>query len=84
MYYSYDLICYSSITTSYIFPFFRPLLKQIKESSETRIILDCKTDSIFEILKQAQQVGVMTAYHNYFITSLVKKLCENRGQKKLK
>ena len=49
----------------------RPLLKDIKAAGVTRIILDCKTESIYEILKQAQQVGVMTAYHNYFITSLV-------------
>ena len=51
--------------------FFRPLLKDIKASGETRIVLDCKTEHIQEVLKQAQQVGVMTAYHNYFITSLV-------------
>ena len=75
---SYSLFYISYILIWYYYRFFRPLLKQIKEASETRIILDCKTDSIFEILKQAQQVGVMTAYHNYFITSLVKKyMCAN-------
>ena len=41
---------------------------------EMRIILDCKLENIQEILKQAQQVGIMTAYHTFLITSLVKKL----------
>ena len=52
--------------------YYRPLLKDIKSSQQHRIILDCKTDNIFEIFKQAQQVGVMTAYDNYFVTSLVR------------
>ena len=51
---------------------YRPLLKDIKSSGATRIVLDCNTENIFEILKQAQQVGIMTAYHTFFITSLVK------------
>eukprot|EP00095_Tigriopus_kingsejongensis_P005732 maker-scaffold28_size608977-snap-gene-0.9 protein:Tk05732 transcript:maker-scaffold28_size608977-snap-gene-0.9-mRNA-1 annotation:"glutamate receptor kainate 2-like isoform x4" len=49
---------------------YRPLLKDIKQMGENRIILDCKPEHIFEILKQAQQVGIMTAYHTFFITSL--------------
>ena len=51
---------------------YRPLLKDIKSSGATRIVLDCNTENIFEILKQAQQVGIMTAYHTFFITSLVR------------
>ena len=38
---------------------------------EMRIILDCKLENIGEVLKQSQQVGIMTAYHTFFITSLV-------------
>ena len=52
----------------------RPILKDIKASSETHIVLDCQALSIPEILKQAQQVGIMTAYHNWLITSLVSHL----------
>ncbi|XP_059083805.1 glutamate receptor ionotropic, kainate 2-like [Tigriopus californicus] len=48
----------------------RPLLKDIKQLGENRIILDCKNDHVQEILKQAQQVGIMTAYHTFFITTL--------------
>jgi ionotropic glutamate receptor len=39
--------------------------------AEFRIVLDCKLENIHEVLKQAQQVGIMTAYHQYFITNLV-------------
>ena len=60
-----------TLTLLGFFSFFRPLLKDIKSSNEHRIILDCKTDNIYEIFKQAQQVGVMTAYDNFFVTSLV-------------
>ena len=50
---------------------FRPLLKQIKNSAEAHIILDCNTEKIYEVLKQAQQIGMMSDYHSYLITSLV-------------
>jgi len=32
------------------------LLKDIKKSGDTHILLDCKLESIFEVLKQALQV----------------------------
>lgn len=48
----------------------RPLLKQIKNSAESKIVLDCSTEKIYEVLKQAQQIGMMSDYHNYLITSL--------------
>lgn len=51
--------------------FFRPLLKQIKNMAQKNIVLDCSTDKILQVLKQAQQIGLMTDYHNYLITSLV-------------
>ena len=34
-------------------------------------MLDCSTEKIQPFLKQAMQLGMMTAYHNYLITSLV-------------
>lgn len=48
----------------------RLLLKQIKNSAEAHIVLDCSTDKIYEVLKQAQQIGMMSDYHSYLITSL--------------
>ncbi|XP_055852888.1 glutamate receptor ionotropic, kainate 2 [Episyrphus balteatus] len=49
---------------------YRPLLKQIKNSAEAHIVLDCSTDKIYEVLKQAQQIGMMSDYHSYLVTSL--------------
>ena len=43
----------------------------MKKAGEIHIVLDCSTEKIQSILKQASQVGMMTAYHNYLITSLV-------------
>lgn len=51
----------------------RPLLKQIKNSAESHIVLDCTTAKVYQVLKQAQQIGMMTDYHSYLITSLVSK-----------
>ncbi|XP_050695826.1 glutamate receptor ionotropic, kainate 2-like isoform X2 [Eriocheir sinensis] len=48
----------------------RPLLKQIPKSQETRILIDVKQDMIYQVLRQAGQVGLMTQYYSYFITSL--------------
>lgn len=53
-------------------PLYRPLLKQIKNSAESHIVLDCSTEKIYDVLKQAQQIGMMSDYHSYLITSLVK------------
>lgn len=50
---------------------YRPLLKQIKNSAEAHIVLDCSTEKIYDVLKQAQQIGMMSDYHSYLITSLV-------------
>ncbi len=49
---------------------YRPLLKDIKTFAETRIILDCRPENVHEVLRQAQQVGITTAYHTYLITTL--------------
>lgn len=50
---------------------FRPMLKDAKKTGVTHVVLDVERDKIFTVLKQAQQIGMMTSYHNYFITSLV-------------
>ena len=49
---------------------YRPLLKEIKKSEETRIVLDCDFSKIEMILQQANEIELMTDYHNYLITSL--------------
>jgi ionotropic kainate glutamate receptor 2 len=46
------------------------LLKALKKAGETHIILDCPVDKIYSVMEQALQVGMLTEYHNYFITSL--------------
>ncbi|KAF7271253.1 hypothetical protein GWI33_015848 [Rhynchophorus ferrugineus] len=51
-------------------PLVWPLLKQIKNSAESHIVLDCSTPKIYAVLKQAQQIGMMSDYHSYLITSL--------------
>ncbi|XP_065349415.1 glutamate receptor ionotropic, kainate 2 isoform X3 [Cloeon dipterum] len=51
-------------------PDYRPLLKQIKNSAESHVVLDCSTEKIYDVLKQAQQIGMMSDYHSYLITSL--------------
>ncbi|CAL4122174.1 unnamed protein product, partial [Meganyctiphanes norvegica] len=50
---------------------YRGVLHEVKDViKERNIILDCSTEKIGSILKQAQQIGMMTSYHNYIITSL--------------
>ncbi|XP_068243537.1 glutamate receptor ionotropic, kainate 2-like isoform X3 [Palaemon carinicauda] len=49
---------------------YRPLLKNIKRSGETKIVLDVAHDTVYNVLKQAAQIGLMTDYYSYFITSL--------------
>lgn len=48
----------------------RPLLKEIRNSSATRIVLDCSTDKILTILEQAKEVKLMGEYQSFFLTSL--------------
>ena len=47
------------------------MLKAIRRTGETRIVLDCAFEKIEEVLKQADSVGLISDYYNYFITSLV-------------
>ena len=45
------------------------ILKEVKQSGEIHIVLDCDYEKIRTVLKEAQAVGMMTAYHNYLITN---------------
>lgn len=49
---------------------FRDLFWSVKKSGENNIILDVNREHMFDCLKQAQQVGLMTEKQNYLITSL--------------
>lgn len=51
--------------------FFRPMLKEVKKSLESHIVLDCDKDVILTVLEQAEDVGLMDDYHSFIITSLV-------------
>lgn len=49
------------------------MLKKVKISLESHIVLDCDTDIILTVLSQAEDVGLMDDYHSFIITSLVSK-----------
>ncbi|KAJ1531866.1 hypothetical protein ONE63_000515 [Megalurothrips usitatus] len=51
-------------------PDYRPLLKEIQNSTETRIILDVSADKLLDIFHQARQVKLMGDYISYLVTSL--------------
>ncbi|KAJ1532308.1 hypothetical protein ONE63_000916 [Megalurothrips usitatus] len=49
---------------------YRPLLKEIQNSSESRIVLDVSTEKIVDLFLQAKQVKMMGDYTSYLVTSL--------------
>jgi len=49
---------------------FRDVFWRVKMSGERNVLLDVKTENLYEALKQAQQVGCMTEDYSYIITSL--------------
>lgn len=49
---------------------YRELFWNVKRSGENNIILDIRREHLFDCLKQAQQVGLMTERQSYLITSL--------------
>ncbi len=49
---------------------YRDVLWQVKRLKMRNILLDVRTDHLLEVLRQAQQVGIMTERHHYLITSL--------------
>ena len=48
----------------------RRILREVKQSGEIYIVLDCHVENVVGVLMEAQAVGMMTAYHNYLITNL--------------
>ncbi|KAK7053103.1 hypothetical protein SK128_020197 [Halocaridina rubra] len=49
---------------------FRSILNEIQIRGEHNILVDVRTERVFQVLKQAQQIGMMSGNHNYIITSL--------------
>lgn len=49
---------------------YRPVLRRVKLSNDIHIIVDCSLERLPEVLKQAQQVGLMTDYHQFIIANL--------------
>ncbi|XP_049802382.1 glutamate receptor ionotropic, kainate 2-like isoform X1 [Schistocerca nitens] len=48
----------------------RPLLKEIKQAAESRLVLDCDTDLIMPVLRQAADIKLTEVYQSYLLTSL--------------
>lgn len=49
---------------------YKSMLKEIQAHGEPRIILDCATERVLEVLNQAAAVKLLGAYQSYFITAL--------------
>lgn len=49
---------------------YRPQLRRVKQSKDKNIVICSSIEALPEILKQAQQVGLMTDEHQFIITSL--------------
>lgn len=49
---------------------YRAILRRVQQSGEKYIVLHCSVEILPEVLKQAQQVGLMTDDHYFIITSL--------------
>ncbi|GAB0095911.1 Ionotropic glutamate receptor [Sergentomyia squamirostris] len=49
---------------------YRSVLRRVKLGQDVHIVLDCSVKILPEVLKQAQQVGLMTDYHQFIITTL--------------
>ena len=49
----------------------RQVLSDMRHKGEHSILLDCSIQTLPEVLKQAQQVGLMTDKQSYIITTLV-------------
>lgn len=49
---------------------FRPTLQDVRDSDDTNIILDCSSESMPIILRQAMQVGLMTKNYRWILTNL--------------
>ncbi|KAI4498716.1 hypothetical protein M0802_006183 [Mischocyttarus mexicanus] len=49
---------------------YRNVMQEVKETEIENIVIDCSLQILNEVLKQAQQVGIMSDEHNVVVTSL--------------
>ena len=49
---------------------FRPVLKELADIQARHIVLACKRDILWQVLNQAQQVGMMTKDQSWILTNL--------------
>ncbi|CAG9860825.1 unnamed protein product [Phyllotreta striolata] len=49
---------------------YRSVLKEVWRADATHFLLDCSIEILEEVLRQAQQVGLMTNKHHFIITNL--------------
>lgn len=53
-------------------PDYRPLLKEVANSTVSNIILDVNERLVIDVLTQAKEVNLLADYCNYIITNLVR------------
>lgn len=51
---------------------YRDILWQVKATGIVNIVWDIRTEHIVEVMRQAQQVGIMTEQHFYLMTCMVR------------
>ncbi|XP_076245602.1 glutamate receptor ionotropic, kainate 2 [Calliopsis andreniformis] len=51
-------------------PNYRKIMREIKDAEIENIIIDCSIDLLTEVLKQAQQVGIMSEKNKIIVTSM--------------
>lgn len=61
-------------TPDYVNKYFRPILKEIQNATETRILLHCAQKNILPLLRKAENLRLMGDYYAYVIVSLVRTL----------
>lgn len=49
---------------------YRSILRRIKQSSDNCIVIECSIESLGEILRQAQQIGLLIDKYQFIITNL--------------
>ncbi|XP_037081492.1 LOW QUALITY PROTEIN: glutamate receptor ionotropic, kainate 2-like [Pollicipes pollicipes] len=49
---------------------YRHVLKSVMDSKVRHVVLDCSAGHVHTVLKQAQQIGMITSEYSFFITSL--------------
>lgn len=65
-----EFISSSSSFSSTPSPSYRDVLWRLKEAKHENILLDVRSEHLIEVLRQAQQVGLLTRRANFLITSL--------------